>query len=168
MHNTEYLTLRAVDGILKLRLQVHPGMALDMTLLADRAGIALPGSPQEKTGTEKSIYWLAPNDWLLLDPAATADALGAALRDASAGATCAVTDVSAAWSIIDVSGEDAAAKLAEGCSLDLYPGAFPAGCYALTRLQHLPVIIHRLDYAGKFRILADRSHTRYLRDWLVK
>ena len=71
-----------------------------------------------------------------------------------------------AWSIIDISGEDAAAGLAEGCSVDLHDSAFPSGRYALTRLQHLPVIIHRLDDTPRFRILVDRSVAQFLRDWL--
>ena len=90
-----------------------------------------------------------------------------ALRDAVDGATAVVTDMSDAWSIIDISGEDAVARLAQGCSVDLHDSVFPAGRYALTRLQHLSVILHRLDDTPRFRILVDRSVAQFLWDWLA-
>ena len=72
-----------------------------------------------------TAYWLAPNDWLLVNPAADTDRIKVALRDASGSATAVVTDMTDAWSIIDISGEDAPARLAQGCSVDLHDSAFP-------------------------------------------
>ena len=168
MHlQTENLTLQTRDGIPKLRLQVRPGTSLKQAPLKRLLGTTLPDNPQENTGSEQSIYWLSPNDWLLLNPPADPDSIKAALQNASSNATCAVTDVSDAWSIIDLSGEAAPATLAQGCSVDFHHNAFTPGHYTLTRLQHLPVIIHRLDNTPQFRILVDRSLSQFLRDWLT-
>ena len=168
MHGqTENLTLQARDGIPKLRLQVRPGMPLKQAPLKRLFGTTLPDNPQEKVSQEQSIYWLSPNDWLLLNPPADPGRIKAALQKASSNATCAVTDVSDAWSIMDLSGAAAPAKLAQGCSVDFHDRAFPPGRYALTRLQHLPVIIHHLDDTPQFRILLDRSLAQFLRDWLT-
>ena len=164
---TERLSLKAVDDIRKLRLQVRPGAEVDQSRLEKLLGTVLPAGPQEKTNKEAAAYWLGPNDWLLVSPVPDTGNISDALRKAADGATCAVTDVSNAWSIIDISGEDARARLAEGCSVDLDDNEFPVGRYALTRLQHLSVIIHRLDDTRRFRILVDRSVAQFLRDWLA-
>ncbi|MDE0284498.1 MAG: hypothetical protein OXN26_08130 [Gammaproteobacteria bacterium] len=155
-----------LDGTRKLRLQVRPRAGVDKNRLEKLLGTILPAGPQEKTKNEASAYWLAPNDWLLVNPAADIDSVASALRDSAGGATAVVTDMTDAWSIIDISGEDAVARLAEGCSVDLHDNVFPSGRYALTRLQHLPVILHRLDDTPRFRILVDRSVAQFLRDWL--
>ena len=163
---TERLVLQAVNNIRKLRLQTRPGAELNTTPLEKLTGTVLPAGPQEMVDSEFSAYWLAPNDWLLVNLASDIDSINTALQDSANGVTYAVTDVADAYSIIDISGEDAVARLAEGCSADLGDKAFPSGRYALTRLQHLSVIIHRLDDTPRFRILVDRSLARFLLDWL--
>ena len=155
-----------LDGTRKLRLQVRPGAGINPAAIESLLGIPLPEGPQEKVNDEPTAYWLGPNDWLLVNPAPDIDSVSSALRDSAGGATAIVTDMTDAWSIIDISGKDAAAGLVEGCSIDLHDSSFPSGCYALTRLQHLPVIIHRLDDTPRFRILVDRSVAQFLQDWL--
>ena len=155
-----------LDGTRKLRLQVRPCARINPALIESPLGITLPQGPQEKVNNEPTAYWLAPNDWLLVNPAPDIDSVSSALRDSAGGATAVVTDMTDAWSIIDISGEDAVARLVEGCSVDFHDEVFPSGRYALTRLQHLSVIIHRLDDTPRFRILVDRSVAQFLRDWL--
>ena len=163
---TERLSLHAVDDIRKLRLQVRPRVEVDKSWLESLLGTVLPESPQEKMNNEATVYWLGPDDWLLVNPAPDTGSIARVLQEAANGATYALTDVSDAWSIIDISGDDAQSRLAEGCSVDLDDNEFPVGCYALTRLQHLSVIIHRLDDTPRYRILVDRSVAQFLRDWL--
>ena len=163
---TERLGLHAIDNIRKLRLQVSPRAGIDISPLQKLFGCVLPDSPQEKVSNEAAAYWLGPNDWLLVNPGPDTDNIAHALREAANGATYALTDVSDAWSIIDISGDDAQSRLAEGCSVDLDDDEFPVGRYALTRLQNLSVIIHRLDDTPRYRILVDRSVAQFLRDWL--
>lgn len=164
---TEQLHLQAVDNVRKLRLQVRPRAEFDSARLESLLGIALPAGPQEKVADDPAAYWLGPNDWLLVNPAPDMAGINSALQEAADGATFVLTDVSDACSIIDISGEDAVARLAAGCSVDFHDSEFPAGRYVLTRLQHLSVIIHRLDDTPRFRILVDRSMAQFLRDWLV-
>ena len=163
---TDRLALQAVNNVRKLRLQARPDTEINPAPLEALLGMTLPQNPREKVNHEPAAYWLAPNDWLLLDPAPAGGNISNVLREAAGGATCVVTDVSDAWSIIEISGADAAAKLAEGCSVDLDDDAFPVGRYALTRLQHLSIIIHRLDDRSKFHLLVDRNLARFLWDWL--
>jgi sarcosine oxidase subunit gamma len=163
---TEQLVLKAVNDIRKLRVQSRPDAGINPARFESLTGIVLPTGSREKTDHDRTIYWLAPNDWLLVNPTADADDIKSALRDSASGSTTIVTDVTDAWSIIDISCEGAIAKLAEGCSVEFHDEVFPSGRYALTRLQHLSVIIHRLDNTPRFRILVDRSVARFLWDWL--
>ena len=165
--HSEQLVLQAVNDVRKLRLQARPGAEVNPVPLESLIGGVLPSDPLDTTEQESSIYWLAPNDWLLLNPKTDIGNIRNALQASSNGTTSLVTDVTDAYAIIDISGRDAAAKLAEGCSVDLDDKVFPSGRYVLTRLQHLSVIIHRLDNTPRFRVLADRSVVRFLRDWLV-
>ena len=162
---TGRLRLQAINNIRKLRLQVQPRARINPVPFEGLLEITLPADPREKADNEQSTYWLAPNDWLLVNPTSDLDTIRIALRDSANGVTSVVTDVTDAYSIIDISGEDAVARLAEGCSVDLDGSVFPSGRYALTRLQHLSVIIHRLDDTSRFRILVDRSVARFLWDW---
>ena len=164
---TERLGLHAIDNIRKLRLQVSPRAGIDTSPLQKLLGCVLPDSPQEKASNEAVAYWLGPNDWLLVNPAPDMDSIKSALQEAPNGATFVLTDVTDAYSIIDISGEDAVSRLAAGCSVDFHDSVFPTGRYVLTRLQHLSVIIHRLDDTPRFRILVDRSVAQFLRDWLA-
>lgn len=164
---TEQLHLQAVNNVRILRLQARPGRGINPALLENLPGFSLPAGPLALVNHELPVYWLAPNDWLLINPTADADSIKSALRDSVNGATTVVNDVTDAWSIIDISGAGAVAKLAEGCSVDFHDEVFPSGRYALTRLQHLSVIIHRLGNTPRFRILVDRSVAQFLRDWLA-
>ena len=58
-----------LDGTRKLRLQVRPRAEVDKSRLERLLGTALPGGPKEKINNDASAYWLAPNDWLLVNPA---------------------------------------------------------------------------------------------------
>ena len=162
---TDTFALQAVNNMRKLRVQAQPRAMPDIARFAALTGITVPADPQGVAAQQAPVYWLAPNDWLLCNPAAAADDIRAAWTEACASIACAVADMSDACSIIEVSGSEAALRLAEGCALDLE--AFVVSHYALTRLQHLPVIIHRLDKPARFHILVERSVARYLRDWLA-
>ena len=132
LSETGRLRLEAVNGIHKLRLQVSPRAGINPVPLEGLPGITLPAGPQEKVDTEFSAYWLAPDDWLLVNPAADADSIKIALRDAVGGATAVVTDMTDAWSIIDISGDGCRSKTGcKGVRSTSMTAYFPTGRYAI-------------------------------------
>jgi sarcosine oxidase subunit gamma len=98
------------------------------------------------------VLWLGPDEWLVLG-AAEAD-----FPDADAA-----VDVSANRVALELSGDDAAEVLAQGCSLDL--DGFDSGRCAQTLLARAQVILYRPD-AATFRILVRPSFVNYMRAWL--
>lgn len=114
-------------------------------------GLALPravGAGSE--GGEAAILCRGPDEWLVLGAAELADEM-------------VVTDVSAALTLLQLSGERALDVLAKGCPLDfagLAPGHGREG-----QLGHVHVIVRRSQQG--FDLLFRRSQARAAWAWLV-
>jgi sarcosine oxidase subunit gamma len=113
-----------------------------------------PGFPTEPNTTVGDVFWLGPDEWLVL---------GA--RESDYPDAAATVDVSANRICFELAGDDAEDVLAQGCTLDLHPSVFAAGRCAQTLLAKAQVILHRTD-AETFRVFVRPSYARYLRAWL--
>jgi sarcosine oxidase, subunit gamma len=100
---------------------------------------------------ERSVLWLGPAEWLVVD----GDPV-----DLPGG-----VDVSANRTTIEVTGPHARDILEKGCTLDLHPRAFAAGHCAQTVLARSQVILWQRTDA--YHLLVRDSFARYLADWLV-
>ena len=109
------------------------------------------------------LLWLRPDQWLLRlspEPAAR-DALPA--RIAGRGIT--VLEAGARFVEFGVTGAAAADLLAGGCSLDFRPHVFVPGSCAQSRIEQVPVILHR-EALDRFTVIVERPLARYLGQWL--
>ena len=70
---------------------------------------------------DNRIYWLGPDEWLIVTPAGQQDQLKSDLLAALKGVFSSVVDNSSGLTMIHVSGENATALLATDCPLDLHP-----------------------------------------------
>ncbi|AXS42195.1 sarcosine oxidase subunit gamma family protein [Breoghania sp. L-A4] len=129
------------------------GLPLEANTVAEAAGV--------------TVYWLGPDEWLILTPPGAEHALIATLREALSGVHCAVVDVSGNRALIRMSGAEAREILAKGCSLDLHPRSFKAGDCAQTLIARCGVILHQRDDAPSYDLLPRRSFSEYLWLWLV-
>ena len=140
---------------------------------ADRVGTALgtmlPQQPGEvAVSGNVLVLWMGPDEWLLVGPEGTAEAIQSTLTEALAGEHAAVVDVSAHRTIVDVAGPKAEELLNKGCSLDLHPRSFEAGRCAQTMLARAEVILVRRHAAAPgFWVFVRSSFSRYLADWLA-
>ena len=91
-----------------------------------------------------------PDEWLVLGAGKLADGM-------------VMTDVSAAWALLHLSGERAREVLAKGCALDLDDLA--SGHGRESQLSPVHVVVRRCD-AG-FDLMFRRSHARAAWTWLV-
>ncbi len=91
-----------------------------------------------------------PDEWLVLGAGKLADGM-------------VMTDVSAAWALLHLSGERAREVLAKGCALDLDDLA--SGHGRESQLGPVHVVVRRCD-AG-FDLMFRRSHARAAWTWLV-
>ena len=104
------------------------------------------------------MLWLRPDQWLLcLEDGADRAAL------ARPGIT--VLDAGARFVEFVLAGPTAVPRLASGCSLDFRPRAFAPGTCAQSRLEQVPVILHR-EALDRFTLFVERPLARYLARWL--
>ena len=113
-----------------------------------------PGFPTEPNTLRGDAIWLGPDEWLVLGG-----------REEEYPGAAAAVDVSANRVGFALSGPGAADVLAQSCSLDLHPAAFPPGRCAQTLVARAQVILLRPD-EDTFHLLVRPSFAPYLRAWL--
>ncbi len=118
-------------------------------------------------GSIGAALWLGPDEWLFAAAPDHGDALIAALRSGLAGTRCAITDVSAARTVIEISGSYARLVLAKGCPLDLNAVAFAPPQCAQTLLAKARVVMQCVDGRSTFRLFVPASFAAYLAEWLT-
>lgn len=111
--------------------------------------------------------WLGPDEWLVVAAQGRNDALAAALRESLAGLHCAVVDLSANRTIIELGGSDARIVLAKGCPLDLHRDAFAEGQCAQSLLARSQVILQCADRGDAIRLFVRISFAHYVAEWLL-
>lgn len=145
----------APDGIAAARVAAGLGIA------------AVPGPSQWAGGTDTTVIWLGPDEWLVSTAFREPAELESQLR-AAIGADGAVTDVSAHRIALRLRGRHARDLLETGCAIDLHPRAFRAGQAAATTLGLAGVVLLAFDNAAAdYQILVRASFSGYLADWLV-
>ncbi len=131
-------------------------------------GFGLPAEPLRGTvGAGAEALWLGPDEWQLLVPADTVDAVAQALSAELRELHHALVPVSHRFVAITVDGPHAADLLAAGCPLDLHPRAFGPGAVTRTLLGKAEIILHRPEVGGGFRLYLARSFVPYLWAWLA-
>ena len=112
------------------------------------------------------IYWLGPNEWLLITPTVKQGQVQAKLRKALNGVFSSVVDNSSGLTLVEVAGENAGSLLATGCPFDLHPRVFKPGQCAQTRLAKAGMTITPMRDGPGFEIIIRRSFADYLLLWL--
>lgn len=112
------------------------------------------------------IYWLGPDEWLVVTPTGQAGKLQAELQTALAGVFSSVVDNSSGLTMLKITGGNAAKLLARDCPLDLHPRAFKPGRCAQTRLAKAGMTIAPLNDSSGFEIIIRRSFADYIGLWL--
>ena len=167
---------RAGDAVLaeqpartRLNLRLDPGDADALTAAGAALGGALPLTPNTAAVTARgwTVLWLGPDEWLATGPAAEDAALVEALGTSLDGKHCALTDVSAMYATLALSGPQAREVLMKGCRLDLHPRAFAPGACMQTALARAQVILHQTDDDPSFEITVRNSFAHYLATWLL-
>ena len=132
-------------------------------------GGSLPRTPNTAATTVngKTLLWLGPDEWLVTGPAVESIALEDTLRARLDGRHHALTDVSAMYATLALSGPRAREVLMKGCRLDLHPRAFAPGACVQTALAKANVILHETDDAPTYEITVRNSFSVYLATWLL-
>jgi sarcosine oxidase subunit gamma len=115
---------------------------------------------------DNRIYWLGPDEWLIVTPAGQQEKLQRKLLAALDGVFSSVVDNSSGLTMLRVSGESAAALLATDCPFDLHPREFWPGQCAQTRIAKTGMLVTPLADGSGFDVIIRRSFADYLLRWL--
>ncbi|MDE0387254.1 MAG: hypothetical protein OXI75_01005 [Rhodospirillales bacterium] len=132
-------------------------------------GGSLPRTPNTAATTVNGtiLLWLGPDEWLVTGPAEEGAQLEDTLRTRLDGRHHALTDVSAMYATLALTGPRAREVLMKGCRLDLHPRAFTPGTCVQTSLAKANVILHQTDDAPSYEITVRNSFSVYLATWLL-
>ena len=112
------------------------------------------------------IYWLGPDEWLVVTLAGQQERVKAELLAALDGVFSSVVDNSSGLTMLHVTGDNAAALLETDCPFDLHPREFKPGQCAQTRLARAGMTISPLAGGAGFEVIIRRSFADYLLLWL--
>jgi len=113
-----------------------------------------------------TMYWLGPDEWLLVTPDERRAAIERKLRRALAALRIALTDVSGGQTVLQLHGAHVRDVLAKGCPIDLHPRAFSIGQCARSHLAKAPILIGQIENQPNFELIFRRSFADYLWTWL--
>ena len=105
-------------------------------------GVAAPDIPLAVTGSDATLIWSGPHQFLALWPAGYDADSQERLAGAFAG-VASLSEQSDGRAMIRISGPRARDTLAKICSLDLHPSVFPVGAAATTSIDHTAVNLWR-------------------------
>ena len=110
---------------------------------AVRGGLGQPLPVVTNTFTHEDfwVYWLGPDEWLVMTEPGREVGLAARLADSLAGQPYALTDLTGGQICMRLSGDYVRDVLATGCSLDFHPRVFRPGQCAQTVLGKASMLI---------------------------
>ena len=162
------LKLQRLMDVGYLNLRGAASSAEFLAAVAKVTAHALPVVSNTVVSAAHDIYWLGPDEWLLVGDSAGISDLSPALTAAVAAMHASVNDLSGAYVTYRLSGDNARLLLAKGCSLDLEGSAFSYGACAQTGLAKANVVLRPLQNNGGVDIIVRRSFADYVWQWLLR
>jgi sarcosine oxidase subunit gamma len=127
----------------------------------------LPQKPNTMSQGAHRVFWLGPDEWLVVTAAAEAAALVQRLHHATSGMHASVNDLSGGQVALMLEGPGARELLGKGCTLDLHPQVFGLGDCAQSGLAKANVLLGVVEDSPTFIIVVRRSFADYLCRWLA-
>jgi len=159
------LCLREVTGLSAIRVQAKPDTEVK-AIVCENTGCVLSHAPNLVSGTDPSVLWFAPNDWLLVSEQAESE-LVSSIQSESLAEPLTVVLASSNYSVIEVSGVSAALLLGKGCGVDFDTKAFVPGQSARTGFAALDLLLVSTGDQLAYRLFVERGEAEYLWRWLL-
>ena len=142
----------------------------DADAVADWAGAGLPPMPEQPNTANVdnglSLYWIAPERWLLRADLEREDELLAMSRPHEAPPDISVVQVSDTLQFFSITGPDAGDILSIATPLDHHPSVFPANGATYTEIFNIKGLV--VKQPDGFEIAVERSFADLLADYLAR
>jgi sarcosine oxidase subunit gamma len=144
-----------------VRLRVRPQDA-------DAAGeeLQLPLEALQWRNGDPSVCWLGPDQWLFTSDTRPAEEIIGHIDNRLVGQLFAATDMSSQNACFALRGPAARTVLAMGCGIDMHASTFKTGQCMQTNFANVLLLIVAVE-DDNFDLYVDRSHARYLGNWLT-
>jgi len=149
-----------------INLRGDPADARFATAVAEILQQELPLVANTMRGGPISIFWLGPDEWLIVTRAGHGAALAVSLGDTVSDFHASVNELHGGQIALRLSGPRSVEILAKGCTLDLHARSFAAGDCAQTGLGKANVLIGKVSEDPVFDVIVRRSFAEYLANWL--
>jgi sarcosine oxidase subunit gamma len=149
-----------------LNLRGNPASSAFLSAVETVLGLDLPLSPCSSVRNDMTtIYWLGPNEWLLLVAKGSESKVEAELRAALVGQHIAVVDISSAQTLVNLSGTNLLKLLQKSTVYDCDPTHLPMGKVVQTTFAKTSATLCRCE-DGSIDLVIRRSFTDYFMLWL--
>ncbi len=152
--------LSQMEGRSIVRLRVEPAAAEAASQALD-----LPQQALQWRSGDPAAHWLGPDQWLLTSDTTPAKDIISDIDSALSNQLHAATDVSSQMVCFALRGPAARTILAMGCGIDMHISAFNKGQCTQTNFANVQLFIVVVE-GDSFDLYLDRSHARYLSNWL--
>ena len=129
-------------------------------------GQSLPTAPNTVSNGEHHVYWLGPDEWLIVSTANNAAGLVTGLQDALNHQHVSINDISGGQVTVQLEGDNVRDALSKGCPIDFHANVFGPGNCAQSGLAKAGVLIGCFDRPNTFELIVRRSFADYLARWL--
>jgi sarcosine oxidase subunit gamma len=153
--------LRRIDGRSMVRLRVRPNGAV-----AAGTALQLPQQAMQWRSGDPAACWLGPDQWLLTSDTRLAEELVGHIDRTLSNLLHAATDMSSHNACFALKGPAARTVLAMGCGIDMHESAFISGQCVRTQFANVQLLIVAVA-DNRFDLYLDRSHARYLSNWIA-
>lgn len=160
------LQVRLLPDLGQIGLRGDPGDKDYLALAQSALGQALPTQYNTISFGNYRIYWLGPDEWLILASSSEERALASSLKACLKDRHASVTEIGGANIVMTLTGSAARNLLARGSCIDFAADRFLPGQCAQTALTKSGVIIGLIDKQPTFEIIVRRSFSDYLVRWL--
>ena len=160
--------VQVLKNLTHLNLRGDANDAEFKTRVARALGQQLPIEANTVSRSAHRVYWLGPDEWLIVSGAVGAALLVGELAQDLNELHASVNDISGGQVTLSLAGARAAEVLSKACTLDFHPGEFQSGCCAQSGIAKTNVLIGRNDPATSFELIVRRSYAEYLALWLQR
>lgn len=161
------ITESALLGYINLRGVVGAADSAFCIAIKNVTGLTPSSVPNIVTRNDDyALYWLGPDEYLLVTTADQQAEVISALELALDGVLSSVVDVSSGYCLLRLMGGYAQDLLAKGCPLDLDADVFRVGECAQTLVAKANVLLSPLSQQEGYELIARRSYADYLQRWL--
>lgn len=160
------IVIRQCNTLSHLIVRGDPGNAEFVSGIHQALGIELPTQPCTSSNNDETrLYWLGPNEWLIIVQQDSAPNVEQKLRDALTGHFSVVT-VTGGQTLINISGSQVHSLLKKSSVYDFHPSNFQVNdCVQTTFAKATALFSKRED--GSFDIVIRRSFADYLATWML-